>query len=209
MPCWKRHERGETVVLTVPSAEARLRQVESPAASEAAFMARLTEHPFKVSFRAASLFAHPFGVSPNAYATPAEFIDPAIAIERGLIADAIEAGCRYVQLDFPLYRYLVDRDWSARFEAAGHTVSELLEKALVADKAISEGIPDGITTGLRLCRATTDRAGSPPGLSSRSQSGCSTSFPTTSSSSTWTTSIATAATSPSASLPRGGSSPWA
>jgi methionine synthase II (cobalamin-independent) len=146
------NERGETVVLTVPSIEAQLWQVDSPAAREAAFMARLTEHPFKVSFPAASLFVHPFGVSPDAYATTDEFIDHAIAIERGLIADAIEAGCRYVQLDFPLYPYLVDRDWSARFEAAGHTVSELLEKALAADKAILEEIPDGVTTGLHLCR---------------------------------------------------------
>jgi 5-methyltetrahydropteroyltriglutamate--homocysteine methyltransferase len=147
-----RNERGETVALTVPSIEARLRQVDSPAAREAAFMARLTEHPFKVTFPAASLFAHPFGVSSDAYATQAEFIDHAIMIERRLIADAIEAGCRYVQLDFPLYPYLVDRDWSGRFEAAGHSVSELLERALAADKAVLEGIPADITTGLHLCR---------------------------------------------------------
>jgi methionine synthase II (cobalamin-independent) len=146
------NERGETVVLTVPSIEAPLRQVDSPAAREAAFMVRVTEHPFKVSFPAASLFVHPFGVSPDAYATPAEFVDHAITIERGLIADAIGAGCRYVQLDFPLYPYLVDRDWSARFEAAGYRLSELLEKALAADKAILEEIPEGITTGLHLCR---------------------------------------------------------
>jgi 5-methyltetrahydropteroyltriglutamate--homocysteine methyltransferase len=146
------NERGESVALTVPSIEARLRHVDSPAAREAEFMARLTEHPFKITFPAASLFAHPFGVSADAYATPAEFIDHAIAIERRLIADAIEAGCRYVQLDFPLYPYLVDRDWSARFEAAGHSVSDLLEKALAADKAIVGGIPDGVTTGLHLCR---------------------------------------------------------
>jgi 5-methyltetrahydropteroyltriglutamate--homocysteine methyltransferase len=147
-----RNERGETVALTVPSIEARLRQVDSPAAREAAFMARLTEHPFKITFPAASLFAHPFGVSSDAYATQAEFVDHAITIERRLIADAIEAGCRYVQLDFPLYPYLVDRDWSARFEAAGHSVSELLETALAADKAVLEEIPAGITTGLHLCR---------------------------------------------------------
>jgi 5-methyltetrahydropteroyltriglutamate--homocysteine methyltransferase len=146
------NERGETVALTVPSVEARLRQVDSPAAREAAFMARLTAHPFKVTFPAASLFAHPFGVSPDAYATQAEFIDHAIAIERRLIAEAIEAGCRYVQLDFPLYPYLVDRDWSACFEAAGHSVSQLLERALAADKAILEAIPRGVTTGLHLCR---------------------------------------------------------
>ncbi|MGH3042633.1 MAG: hypothetical protein ACRDNG_13010 [Gaiellaceae bacterium] len=146
------NERGETVVLTVPSIEARLAKVDSPAAREAAFMARLTDRPFKVTFPAASIFAHPFGVSADAYPTLDEFVEHAIAIERELIADAVEAGCRYVQLDFPLYPYLVDSDWGARFEAAGHPVSELLEKAIAADRAILEGIPDDVTTGLHVCR---------------------------------------------------------
>jgi 5-methyltetrahydropteroyltriglutamate--homocysteine methyltransferase len=146
------NERGETVVLTVPSIEARLRRVDSPAAREAAFMARLTDRPFKVTFPAASLFVHPFGVSPDAYASPDEFVEDAIAIERELIAEAVEAGCRYVQLDFPLYPYLVDLDWSARFEAAGHAIPDLLEKAVAADTAILADIPDGVTTALHVCR---------------------------------------------------------
>jgi 5-methyltetrahydropteroyltriglutamate--homocysteine methyltransferase len=147
-----RNERGETLVLTVPSIEARLERVDSPAARETAFLARLTEHPFKVTFPAASLFVHPFGVSPDAYPTQEEFVEHAIAIERELIADAVEAGCRYVQLDFPLYPYLVDREWIARFEAAGHRVPELLDRAIAADKAILDGIPDGVTRSLHVCR---------------------------------------------------------
>jgi len=146
------NERGETVILTVPSIEARLAKVDSPAAREAAFVARLTDRPFKVTFPAASIFVHPFGVSADAYSSLDEFVEHAIAIERELIADAVDAGCRYVQLDFPLYPYLVDADWSARFEAAGHPVSELLEKAIAADKTILEGIPEEVTTGLHVCR---------------------------------------------------------
>jgi 5-methyltetrahydropteroyltriglutamate--homocysteine methyltransferase len=146
------NELGETVVLTVPSIEERLRRVDSPAAREAAFMGRVTDHPFKVTFPAASIFAHPFGVSPDAYSTSDEFVEHAIAIERELIADAVAAGCRYVQLDFPLYPYLVDSNWSARFEAAGHSIPALLEKAIAADTAILEGIPAGVTTGLHVCR---------------------------------------------------------
>jgi 5-methyltetrahydropteroyltriglutamate--homocysteine methyltransferase len=147
-----RNERGETLVLTVPSIEARLERVDSPAAREAAFMTELTAHPFKVTFPAASLFVHPFGVSAGAYPTQEEFVAHAIAIERQLIADAVEAGCRYVQLDFPLYPYLVDREWIARFEAAGHRVPALLDKAIAADKAILEGISGGVTRSLHVCR---------------------------------------------------------
>jgi 5-methyltetrahydropteroyltriglutamate--homocysteine methyltransferase len=147
-----RNERGEAVVLMVPSIEARLRRADSPAAREAAFLAGITDRPFKVTFPAASIFVHPFGVSAGAYETHDEFVEHAIAIERELIADAIEAGCRYVQLDFPLYPYLVDPDWSARFEAAGHSVDALLDRALTADRAVLEGLPDDVTTGLHICR---------------------------------------------------------
>lgn len=147
-----RNDRGETVALTVPSVERRLTKVASPGAVEAAFLASITDVPFKIAFPAASLFVHPFGVSRDAYATSEEFVDHAIAIERELIADAIEAGCRYVQLDFPLYPYLVDPEWVARFEAAGHEIDDLIGRAIAADKAILEGIPEHVTTGLHVCR---------------------------------------------------------
>jgi 5-methyltetrahydropteroyltriglutamate--homocysteine methyltransferase len=147
-----RNDRGETVVLTVPSVEGRLERVDSPAAREAGFMASITDHPFKVTFPAASIFVHPFGVAADAYASHEEFVADAIAIERELIAEAIEAGCDYVQLDFPLYPYLVDPDWNARFEAAGHRVSDLLDKAIAADQAILDGLPAGVTKALHVCR---------------------------------------------------------
>lgn len=147
-----RNAAGETVVLTVPSIEARLRKVDSPAAREAAFLASVTEHRFKIAFPAASIFAHPFGVSTEAYPSVDEFVEHAIEIERELIAEAVAAGCRYVQLDFPLYPYLVDSSWVARFEAAGHSVPELLDRAIAADRAILDGLPDGVTTGLHVCR---------------------------------------------------------
>ena len=147
-----RNDRGETVALTVPSVERRLRKVASPASQEAAFLAGITDYPFKIAFPAASLFVHPFGVSADAYASSEEFVGHAIEIERELIADAVTAGCRYVQLDFPLYPYLVDPDWIARFEAAGHRIDDLLDRAVDADKAILAGIPDEVTTGLHVCR---------------------------------------------------------
>ena len=124
-----RNAEGETVVLTVPSIEERLRKVDSPGAREAAFVARVTEHPFKVSFPAASLFAHPFGVSTDAYPSVDEFVEHAIELERELIADAIAAGCRYVQLDFPVYPFLCDPDWRARMAKHGFDWRETLELA--------------------------------------------------------------------------------
>ena len=76
----------------------------------------------------------------------------AIEIERELVADAIAAGARYVQFDFPLYPYLVDPTWVERFEARGHPVADLVDAAIAADTAVLEGIPDGVTVALHICR---------------------------------------------------------
>jgi 5-methyltetrahydropteroyltriglutamate--homocysteine methyltransferase len=148
-----RNDQGEDVELAVHEIVARLEPETSPAAREAAFMSTVTgTTPFKVTFPAASIFTHPFTTVAGAYASVPEFVAHAIEIERGLVADAIEAGARYVQFDFPLYPYLCDPSWVARFEAEGHDVVALIDAALAADAAVLEGIPHGITTALHICR---------------------------------------------------------
>ena len=54
--------------------------------------------------------------------------------------------------EFPLYPYLVDPAWIARFREAGHDVGAVLDAALAADAAVLDGIPDGVTTALHICR---------------------------------------------------------
>jgi 5-methyltetrahydropteroyltriglutamate--homocysteine methyltransferase len=151
-----RNVRGEDVPLAVHEIVDRLKQVDSPAAREAAFMAAVSGgHPFKVTFPAPSIFGHPFSYKPgitSGYGSLEEFVDHAIEIERSLVADAISSGARYVQFDFPLYPYLVDPAWVARFEEHGHDVDTLVDAAVAADTAILEDIPDGVTTALHICR---------------------------------------------------------
>jgi 5-methyltetrahydropteroyltriglutamate--homocysteine methyltransferase len=148
---------GRDAELNVPVIVERLRVVDSPAATEARFMAQTTGgHPFKVTFPAASLFAHPLttiaGREQGGYEGLEAFVQHAIEIERRLVAEAIEAGVRYVQFDFPLYPFLVDPAWAARFEQAGHPVDRVLERSLAADAAVVEQVPDRVTTALHICR---------------------------------------------------------
>jgi 5-methyltetrahydropteroyltriglutamate--homocysteine methyltransferase len=148
-----RNAEGDEVTWHVQRVEERLRRIDSPAAREAAFLADVATRPFKVTFPATSLFRHPFTFTPeHAYDGLDELVAHAIEIERGLIADAIEAGARYVQLDFPLYPYLVDPRWSASFQEAGHELDELLDAAIAADNAVLEGIPRGVSKALHVCR---------------------------------------------------------
>lgn len=152
-----RNDRGEDVQLNIHEIVGRLRPIDSPAAREAAFMSETSGgHPFKVTFPAASIFTHPFttvtGPDGGGYEGLEDFVEDAIRIELGLIADAIAAGGSYIQFDFPLYPYLVDPAWIERFEAAGHGIAELIDRAVAADVAVLQGIPDDVTVGLHICR---------------------------------------------------------
>jgi 5-methyltetrahydropteroyltriglutamate--homocysteine methyltransferase len=127
--------------------------VASPAADEARFLSEATAgYPFKVTFPAASIFAHPFTTVAGGYGSIDEFVTHAVEIERGLVADAVAAGARYVQFDFPLYPYLVDPSWTARFAEAGHDVAALVDAAIAADRAVLEGVPEDVTVALHICR---------------------------------------------------------
>jgi 5-methyltetrahydropteroyltriglutamate--homocysteine methyltransferase len=151
-----RNAQGEKVPLRVHEIVERLRPIDSPAAREAEFVSTVADgYPFKITFPAPSLFGHPFSYKPgvtSGYGSLEEFVGHAIQIERGLVADVIKAGARYVQFDFPLYPYLVDPAWVERFEAQGHRVSDLVDEAIATDTAVLEGIPDDVTVALHICR---------------------------------------------------------
>jgi 5-methyltetrahydropteroyltriglutamate--homocysteine methyltransferase len=148
-----RNARGEDVPLAVHEIVAPLRQVDSPAAREAAFLAKVTGgYPFKVTLPAPSIFLHPFTTVTGAYDSVEEFAEAATQIERQLVNEAVQAGAYIIQFDFPLYPYLVDPAWVERFEAQGHRVADLVEAAIAADTAVLQYIPDGVTVALHICR---------------------------------------------------------
>jgi 5-methyltetrahydropteroyltriglutamate--homocysteine methyltransferase len=151
-----RNAQGDDVPLSVHEIVDRLKHVDSPGAREAAFMTVVTDgHPFKVTFPAPSIFGHPFSYKPgitSGYESLEEFVAHAVEIERALVEDAISSGARYVQFDFPLYPYLVDPAWVARFEEHGHDVDSLVDASVAADTAILEDIPSDVTTALHICR---------------------------------------------------------
>jgi 5-methyltetrahydropteroyltriglutamate--homocysteine methyltransferase len=148
-----RNARGEDVPLAVHEIVAPLRQVDSPAAREAAFLAKVTGgYPFKVTLPAPSIFLHPFTTMTGAYDSVEEFAEAATQIERQLVNEAVQAGDYIIQFDFPLYPYLVDPTWVERFEAQGHRVADLVDAAIAADTALLEGIPDNVTVALHICR---------------------------------------------------------
>lgn len=134
----------------------RLQQVDSPAAREAAFMSEVTDHLYKVTFPAGSFLALPYNykadLNGHAYKSLRDMVEHVVQIERKMIDDAVAAGCRYVQLDFPVYPFLCDPDWCARMERHGYNWRETLELALWADREIIKDLPSHVRTGIHVCR---------------------------------------------------------
>ena len=149
-----RNDSGEDVELAVHEIVEPVRQVDSPAAREAVFLAGITDgYPFKVTLPAASIFLHPFTTVAGAYESVEKFAAEALRIERQLVQDILStAPHTQIQFDFPLYPYLVDPAWIERFEARGHPVADLVDEAIAADAAVLEGIPDDVTVALHICR---------------------------------------------------------
>jgi 5-methyltetrahydropteroyltriglutamate--homocysteine methyltransferase len=133
-----------------------LKQVDSPAAREAAFLTSATDRLYKVTFPAGSFLALPYNykreINGHAYDSLRRIVEDAVAIEKRMIADVVAAGCRYVQLDFPVYPFLCDPDWRARMEKHGYDLDETLKLAEWADREVIAGLPPHVRTGIHVCR---------------------------------------------------------
>jgi 5-methyltetrahydropteroyltriglutamate--homocysteine methyltransferase len=141
----------------LPVVSARLRKIDSPAVRETEFLRSITDRRFKVTFPAASFYVLPFvyrnGVTENVYDSHQQLLEDMISIERAQIDEAIAAGLRYVQLDYPMYPMLLDQQYLEIFAAMdGSTFDSLMDRCIEADQRIIEGLPDDVTRAMHLCR---------------------------------------------------------
>jgi 5-methyltetrahydropteroyltriglutamate--homocysteine methyltransferase len=141
----------------LPVVNQRLRKIDSPAVRETEFLRSITDGRFKVTFPAASFFELPFvyknGVTEDVYDSHEELVAHMISIQREQIDEAIAAGLRYIQLDYPLYPMLLDEQYLDIFAAMdGSTFDSLMDRCIAADMRILEGLPEDVTRAIHLCR---------------------------------------------------------
>jgi 5-methyltetrahydropteroyltriglutamate--homocysteine methyltransferase len=115
-----------------------------------------TDRLYKVTFPAGSFLALPYNYKPDvnghAYRSHRELVEHVVAIEKRMIADVVAAGCRYVQLDFPVYPFLCDPDWRGRMERHGFDWNETVELAAWADREVVRDLPPHVRKGIHVCR---------------------------------------------------------
>jgi 5-methyltetrahydropteroyltriglutamate--homocysteine methyltransferase len=79
------------------------------------------------------------------------FMADVVAIERQMISEVIEAGCRYVQIDEPGYTAYVDQVSLDLMRSRGEDPDQNLARGIAADNALIAGLR-GVTFGMHICR---------------------------------------------------------
>lgn len=86
------------------------------------------------------------------YSGADEFLADVVAIQRRMVGELVEAGCRYVQLDEPSYTGYVDPATLERMQARGEDPLKRLERAVAADNDVIDGCRGRALFGLHVCR---------------------------------------------------------
>jgi 5-methyltetrahydropteroyltriglutamate--homocysteine methyltransferase len=113
----------------------------------------LAKKPLKVSLigpdRVLQRFDH--ANSRAAYPGVDDFAEDVVAIQRQMIGQLAEAGCRYVHIDEPGYTAYVDEPSLDAMRKRGEDPEVCFSRSLRANARLVEGFP-GVTFGIHLCR---------------------------------------------------------
>jgi 5-methyltetrahydropteroyltriglutamate--homocysteine methyltransferase len=143
---------GTPVVHRRP-AVARLKLERNVPLDEYRRVAPMASRPVKVALigpdRIAQRFDHQG--SKKVYKDPDAFMVDVVAIQRTMIQQLVDAGCRYVHIDAPGYTAYVDEPSLAAMRSRGEDPMENFARSLKADAAVVKGFP-GVTFGIHLCR---------------------------------------------------------
>jgi 5-methyltetrahydropteroyltriglutamate--homocysteine methyltransferase len=150
-----RDDHGHEVDFTAPYATAPLRRTHPLALDEFIFLrdaatatAKLTlPAPSTMHFLRFADFA-----DHSAYADVDRFFADLVAIFAQEIADLVQAGCRYVQLDEIAIALLCDPAIRERVTGAGGDPTALVDRYIDAINGAVAACPDDVVVGVHMCR---------------------------------------------------------
>lgn len=131
----------------------RLRLRHNVVLEEYGFAAAVASQPVKVSLIGPDRISQRFAweKSQAVYGDIDEFVADVVAIERQMIKELVQAGCRYVHIDAPGFTAYVDKISLDRMRARGEDPDCNLERAISAENAVIAGF-DNVIFGLHICR---------------------------------------------------------
>jgi len=147
------HKGQDPILLNRKRVTARLKLLRNGLLDDFRFAQALTDRTVKVTLISADRITQCFDSenSKSIYPTIDEFLADVVAVERQMIAQLAEAGCRYVGIDGPGYTAYVDPDSLAAMRARGEDPTANLARSIKADNEVIADFP-GVTFGIHICR---------------------------------------------------------
>ncbi len=147
------HKGQDPILLNRKRVTAKLQLLRNGLLDDFRFAQALTNRPVKVTLISADRITQCFDGenSKSIYPSVEEFLADVVAVERQMIAQLADAGCRYVGIDGPGYTAYVDPDSLAAMRARGEDPTVNLSRSIKADNEIIASVSGGIF-GIHICR---------------------------------------------------------
>jgi 5-methyltetrahydropteroyltriglutamate--homocysteine methyltransferase len=144
--------KGPAVVHRRPVV-ARLALAHNLPLEEYRFLRGVATRPAKVTLIGPDRILQRFDYegSRGVYADVDAFAADVVAVQRQMVGELVEAGCRYVQIDEPGYTAYVDGPSLEAMRGRGEDPLENLQRSIAADNQVIASFP-GVTFGVHLCR---------------------------------------------------------
>jgi len=150
-----RDDHGNEVDFTAPYATAPMRRVEPLALDEFVFLRDAAAATAKITLPAPSTM-HFLRFSDfadrAAYADAEAFFADLTAVFAQEIADLVQAGCRYIQLDEIAVALLCDSDLRDKVAAGGGDPDDLIDRYIDALNGAVAACPPDVVIGVHMCR---------------------------------------------------------
>ena len=146
-------EEAGPAIITRRGAVERLKLVGNLPLEEYLYAQSVAKVPAKVTVLGPDRIAQRFKweASLNIYKGLDDFVEHLVQIERQLVSELVNAGCKYIQIDAPGYTAYVDKVSLERMRSRGEDPERNLQRSIDADNAIIEGF-SGVTFGIHICR---------------------------------------------------------
>lgn len=151
-PAVPARRRDSVLQAKVPVTQ-RLRLERNRPLEEYRFASRCTSRTVKTTLISTDRIVETFDLEKSraVYPDVDEFLAGVVGVQRRMVEEVVQAGCRYVQIDGPSYTSYVDPSCIAEMRARGEDVLANLNRSINADNAVIDGLP-GAIFGLHVCR---------------------------------------------------------
>jgi 5-methyltetrahydropteroyltriglutamate--homocysteine methyltransferase len=146
--------RGQDpILLNRNRVTAKLRLVRNQLLDDYRFVQGLSHRPVKVTLIGPDRIQQCFDAeaSRTVYSTTEAFLKDVVTVERQMIAQLAEAGCRYIGIDGPGYTAYVDGPSIVAMRARGDEPMATMQRSIDADNEVIAGFPT-VTFGIHICR---------------------------------------------------------